>query len=326
MDSGSRQAFDDLPALVDLLWRRRKLLVVVAAACGVLGAAFSFLIPPAYTAKVSLLPQRQTKAAELIGQFTGQSASAYGAVSFEELYARIVKSDRVLDEAIARRWVTRAHPDSVTLFQFFGIRANGPDPRQDPAAVYRLKQALRTRVVEFTREKASGYMELRVTIGRDPQLAAALANFLVERLDAYNRLFRKAKASEQRTFVANRLEVVSGELTTAEKALAEYVSRNRAYASSPETRRLYDELAREVGAQTTVWTELRRQLELARIDENRELVSVDVLDRALPPTLRSRPHRSQFLVLGGFLGLVGAMAWVLARQQWRAWRTFGGAA
>jgi uncharacterized protein involved in exopolysaccharide biosynthesis len=67
---------------------------------------------------------------------------------------------------------------------------------------------------------------------------------------------------------------------------------------------MYDELEREVQAQTSVWIELRRQLELAKIDVNKEMNSINVLDIASVPTKKSGPNRTFRVAVGFVVGFV----------------------
>ena len=89
--------------------------------------------------------------------------------------------------------------------------------------------------------------------------------------------------------------------------LASFVETNRLYSDSPMLTRRFNDLSREVEAQTAVWVELRRQLEVAKIDENKTINTVDVLDRASPPVKKAGPARGQYGVIGAFLGFVASL-------------------
>jgi len=172
--------------------------------------------------------------------------------------------------------------------------------------------------LSFSRERLTGYMTLRVTIPKDPELAATLANFLAAALDEYNRDFHVDKAAEQRTFIEGRLEQVEQDLRASEADVTRFVQNNRAYQSSPTLMQKHGELQREVSAQTSIWVELRRQLELAKIDENKELVSIFILDDAAVPVKPSAPRRLVISCLALFFGGAFAVLLVLVREQLRS--------
>jgi uncharacterized protein involved in exopolysaccharide biosynthesis len=90
-----------------------------------------------------------------------------------------------------------------------------------------------------------------------------------------------------------------------------------ALADVPEVALMYIRLKRAVEVQTTVYTMLVSEYEKARIEEARDTPVVQVLDTAAPPSLRSRPKR-KFFVLVGFLA---GMAWTAGIAVFStAWR------
>ncbi len=157
-------------------------------------------------------------------------------------------------------------------------------------------------------------MKLKVSTPHDPYLAAKMANFLVDHLDIYNRSFRNTKAKQQGEYIAGRLAVVAAELKGAEDDLAGFESHNRGYRESPSLQRKHQALEREVQASSTTWIELRRQLELARVDQNKQSAVVDVLDRAVAPMQRSRPNRVFIVFFSGFIAFFAFCSLVFIRS------------
>ena len=89
-----------------------------------------------------------------------------------------------------------------------------------------------TRHTKFKLTEA-GTIEISIE-DRDPKLAAAMANEYVERLDRFNREVRMTKGRRTREFLSLRLAEVKVELEAAEQALANYESKHRSPALSPE--------------------------------------------------------------------------------------------
>ncbi len=243
-----------------------------------------------------------------------------GRSSYEGLYQEILRSDRILDQLLDRNWNSLNLGSEASLYAIFDLTEPTGDTPESRLSKFHMKQLLRNKVIVFHRSKLNGYMKLKVTIPEDPPLAAELANFLVKRLDEHNVQARTGKAGQQREFIGTRLESVEVELASAESNLTNFLKSNRKYSSSPVLVQQHGELARQVQALTSIWTELRRQLELARIDEQKESVSVDVLDYATIPVFRSKPDRISIILLGTLFGLMLGSFAVLMRQQWRIWR------
>ena len=104
-------------------------------------------------------------------------------------------------------------------------------------------------------------------------------------------------------FISERLSIVKKELEKTELELKDFKERNRGYEDSPELFMIYSQLFREVEAKKQVYLTLQQQLELARIEEVKQSPILHVLDHAVPPTKKSSPNRSFFLVSSFFLGL-----------------------
>ena len=170
-----------------------------------------------------------------------------------------------------------------------------------------MKGILRRDVVSFARDKMTGFMEIRVTIPDDPAFAAALANRLADGLEDYNRRVRVARESDHRRYIESRLAVISDSLHVARSAVVDFETENRRYGSSPELRARHQDLQRDVDAQSALWVELKRQVELARIEENRNKNTLTVLDRAHIPSSRAGPGLSLYASVGASLGFFGTL-------------------
>jgi uncharacterized protein involved in exopolysaccharide biosynthesis len=69
-------------------------------------------------------------------------------------------------------------------------------------------------------------------------------------------------------------------------------------------------MVRDVKIQEQVFSLLSAQYEEARINEARDIPTVEVLDPAIPPEGRAWPRRGLLVGIGGVLSLCGALAWI----------------
>ena len=306
-----------MPELLTLLlagWRQRRFLLLVTGLVLAVTVVYSFWIAPVYTAQVTILPEVGSSPEGLLGNLASIVGPAVGGEgSFELLYGQILKSDRILDQAITRDWRHADFPEPVSLYRIFGVDPPaGPD---SALAADALKQILRSTVIYFRKDKANGYMVLKISAPRDGAFAADLANFLVERLDQFNRESQSKIATEHHAFVSARLAEVETSLRQSEEELTAFQKNNRAYTASPDLMQRYGEINREVQAHTTIWVELRRQVELAAIEMYKQQSSVNVLDRATPPVTKSKPRRPLYWAAGLLIGFALAVALAFVRQQ-----------
>ncbi|MBK9303876.1 MAG: hypothetical protein IPM94_08330 [bacterium] len=288
--------------------RRWKLVVAVVAGCLALAALLSLLMTPVYEATVTVLPRSDGARLGLLGSlFEVPGLSAGSGAGNEMLYAKILVSDDVLSSVIDRTWSYRGSPAPVTLYEVFGIDRRPGDAGHEGRARAKLTAKLRDGVVGMVRDKATGFMIVRVRAPRDPALAADMANALVDRLDRFNIGASTSKAGRQLRFLEERLTAVREELSAAEDALVEFVESNRAFRDSPLLNQRYQRLQREAEATNAVWVELRRQVELTRLEEQRDLTTLDVLDRAAAPLDPIMPDLELNLLVATCLGFVIAL-------------------
>ena len=90
-----------------------------------------------------------------------------------------------------------------------------------------------------------------------------------------------------------------------------------ALADVPDVALKYIRLKRAVEVQTTVYTMLVSEYEKARIEEARDTPVVQVLDTAAPPTIRSRPKRKLFVLVGFLAGMAWSSCVAMFSTAWR---------
>ncbi|MBE0566955.1 MAG: hypothetical protein IH621_13425 [Krumholzibacteria bacterium] len=302
-------------------WRLLALAVLAGAAIGV---AIALISPPVYEATVTILPGEQGPEPGIFGAVAAMTGlSLQGATSYEEIYGRILVSDWLLDQLLARSWPagsgTGTGADSLTLHELVGLDPPGGEGASR-IADEKAKRRLRNSVLGFFRDTKSGFMILSVKLERQPVAAAALANHCAGLLDVFNRQVRSSKAKDHRIFCEVSLADVAEELKALEQDLTAFLEENRTYASSPALLQQFGRLQREVEAQTTVWVELRKQYELARLEENKSSISIDVLDEASVPLRPVAPRRAFLVVvwafLGGVVGVVVAFYRLVVRRRY----------
>ena len=297
------------------LWHRKWWIILYSGVGLLLGLILSLLIAPVYRANVTLLPQRdQASGGSFLNQLSGViGISMQENGSLEDQFGQILHSDQILDSLLSREWHTDRQLEPITLYSALGIDT-GSSSRDSLRARSTALKRLRRSIISFRRDKLSGFMEVGVEFPRDPALAKEMANQLANALDDFLVTHHTSRATRQRTFIAARLDTVTNELVEAERQLASFINANRSYQSSPELLRRYQELERRVSAKNVVWVELSRQLEMARIDENRRQVRIDILDSADMPTRPFRPRKLVYCLTGLVIGLLVGLLVALHRK------------
>ena len=137
-----------------------------------------------------------------------------------------------------------------------------------------------------------------------PELSASLANEILNQMEIFFSYRLKTVATSQRLMIEDRLKDIADSLKITEDNLLQFNESNRNTNSSPKLIILQLRLAREVEINSTLYIELTRQLEVAKISELQYKPILNILEEAVPPLVRSSPHRKKIILIflmGGFV-------------------------
>jgi uncharacterized protein involved in exopolysaccharide biosynthesis len=76
----------------------------------------------------------------------------------------------------------------------------------------------------------------------------------------------------------------------------------------------YVRKVRELKIQEAIFEQLSKQYELAKINENKESSSVQVIDEAVAPLKKSKPRRSIIVLLSTFVAFLGSIVFVFVQE------------
>lgn len=280
--------------LLTPLIRRWRLIAGLALAGAVLAAVVLLIQRPVYTGKATFTPETsQTLSlagglaglAGLAGQFGIAAPSSSVSPDF---FARVLHSREILratlqaefpDPASDRRGSRRA------LLDILHVKGKTPEERLQEGTRQLEKRT------EAEIDRRTGVLTLAVEMP-SPELAAAVANLMVEQLNRFNLERRQSQSREERRFSGDRLATAERELRAAEQAHLAFLQRNRVFSESPLLNFEANRLSREVQLKQEVFLTLTKSYEQARISEVRDTPVLTVIDSAVPPIQRTRPRRT----------------------------------
>jgi len=351
-DAESKDLLDLALPLVEHRW----LLVIGPLVAGLVALGITFVTPPTYTAKTTILPPQQQSNAALalanIGSLAGIAGAAAGIKSPAEQYTALMRSATLQDRLV----------DRFKLMEVYNAKY------REEARQKLLKKA------RILVGKKDGLISVEVD-DEDPKRAAELANAHVEELRRLASGLALSEAQQRRAFFENQLNQTRARLTEAQRALqasgfdagalraepkaaAEGYAALRAEATAAEVklqtlRRSLADNATEVQQQQALLAALRaqlaraestgenkdgpdyigryrefkyqetlfdlfaRQYELARADEAREGALIQVVDPATPPERRTRPKRVLTLLVASLTAFGALAGLVIAWSSWK---------
>ena len=292
------------------VWAERKRIVIISFIVGLLTLGVNFLLPKYYKANAIILPDTDKNKLSSMSSLAGLASLAgvnvpSGDVS--RLYPVILMSESVLSEVIERRYATDRFKDSVNLIQYMELDEGSPAKDLNEALI-KLKSLM---VVGFDAKTSVVTASVEM---REPRLAAEVLNEALTELDLFLREKKTTGATEQRKWIESRLVQVNGELRSAEEALKNFREKNRRVTDSPQLVLEQERLAREVQVKGTIDLELRKQAEIAKIDEIKQITTINVLDEGREPVKKERPKRGTNALIGFLLAFVGTSGFIAVRS------------
>ncbi|MEW6512337.1 MAG: Wzz/FepE/Etk N-terminal domain-containing protein [Bacteroidota bacterium] len=284
------------------IWKERKRVAIIAVAVGLVTLGVNFLLPLYYKATAVILPETDKTKLGMMSQFAGLASLAGVNVpsgDVARLYPVMLTSESVLTNVIRHRYASERFKDSVDLIQYFKLDEGSPAKDMDEA----LKTLKGLMSVSFDNKTSV------VTVGlemREPELAAEVLNTILSELDNLLREKKMSSASEQRKWIESRLVQVEQELREAEERLKGFRERNRRVGDSPQLMLQQERLLRDVQIKGTIDVELKKQAELAKIEEIKQVTTINVLDEARAPVRKEHPKRATNAAIAFLLALLGA--------------------
>ena len=157
---------------------------------------------------------------------------------------------------------------------------------------------------------------LNVTVTMpEAQLSADVANNLVKSLDRYIRTQRKSNATEQSFYLEKRTQQIKDSLNIAENMLKNFREDNRITSQSPNLLLEQSRLMRNVEILQTVYVELTKQLEIAKIDEIKDAPVLNVKEFAKSPVKKAGPRRTIWLIVIMFFSVLITSAYFLYKNE-----------
>ena len=257
-----------------------------------------FLVSLYYESTVTILPEYGNKNTSL-GQLNDLAALAgvkVGESTPTEIYQVLITSESVLEPVIYKKYSTDEYKDSVDLIQYFDIKPDNslpPDLRHRKMFIKAYDKLCKNNL-STDLDRGTKILNIKVRM-LESDLSAIVANNIVESLDHYIRTKRKSYATEQRFYIQKRLAQVKDSLSSAENNLKNFREDNRLVAS-PALLLEQGRLLRNVDILQTVYIELNKQLEIAKIDEIKETPVLNVKELAKDPIIKAGPKRGIIFV------------------------------
>ena len=300
--------------IISLLWQSRKFIGIVTGTVTVLAIIISLIIPESFKSTAVLLPDIDKSKLGSTGSGLSSLAAMAGVnlsgdVSVVRLYPIILKSESVLQNVIYAKYKTKEFPDSVNLIRYWEIKEKNPE-REYEVTLIKLRDGL-----DVGMDLKTGVLTMSIET-EEPQLSADILNKTICVADNFIRTQRNTNASEQRKWIEARLVEVHVDLSKAEDSLKVFREKNRIVIGSPQLMLDQERLIRDVQINSTMYVELKRQYELAKIEEIRTTPIINVMDYGRAAAKKEGPKRAIITLISLILAFVGSGSYLLIEHAY----------
>ncbi len=303
----------DWSEVFSVIWQSKRSIGYVVGGVTLLALVISLILPGSYKSTTILLPDTERGKMAAFGGLSDLASLAgvnTGEVSLAKLYPTIINSEAVLKNVIYAEYQTKAFVEQVDLIKCWGIEGKTPEGKYEAAL-----GALRGQI-GVTIDVKTNVVTISIETG-EPQLSADVVNNVTAALDNFIRTKKNTSAGEQRRFIEGRLVEVKSDLEKAENALKDFREKNRQISGSPQLLLEQERLIRDVQINTTIYTELKKQYEIVKIEEIKNIPIINVMDPARAAANREKPQRRKIVLVSFFLSVVLATGYVVAVDRYK---------
>ena len=156
------------------------------------------------------------------------------------------------------------------------------------------------------REEISGLITVTVLM-EDPNLASDIANYIAEYVKNFISFEQKREATRNRMFVEKQMKDSKIQTEKSEDTLTEFQKAHPLRLDTPSLQMMRDRLESTIEENRAVYITLRQQFEIAKIDEAKEKLLINILDTAEPAVKKAKPKRTLIVLLSLLAGIILAI-------------------
>ena len=288
-----------------ILKKRIKLIIVITLLSISFAIVYLFFIAqPVYLTTAKLLPTGEDNSLSNIQGLASQFGLALpfqsgSNLSFSDIYPEIVKSRQLTGIVLEKKFNTRKFGQNQLLKNILS-RQYRLDKYDVDERFKRSSEILQDNI-KVSKARLTSIVTLEVR-GLEPEFAVDLANTIISESDKLQREFKTHQISDKRSFIEERIKDVKKDLENAQEALKEFREKNRQVQYSPALLLEEERLTTEMDVKKEIFSTLKQQFELAKIEEVEDGATVQILDRPVAPYEQSSPKTFLSIFLSIFIG------------------------
>jgi len=320
----------DLKLIFDLLNHNKFFILKISSVFTALGIVYALTATIYFQSFISLYPVGDLgQSGGMIGNFQGLAKSfGIGSPGTATTYniPDIINSRRLKKDIILRNWVSSKYPDDINLIEYWKI--DQPSFFNPRAWIKGLTSKINNKnsdLDNFTheailklddligvKEEISGLITVTVLM-EEPKIAADIANYIADFVKNFISSEQNREAKRNLIFVKEQKDQAKISLIDSEEKKVEFKKLNQ-QPNTPEEIMDFERLENLIIENRAVYTTLRQQYEIAKIDEAKEKLLVNILDYAEPAVEKLKPKRTFIVILSSLIGLLLSISYVVSKE------------
>jgi uncharacterized protein involved in exopolysaccharide biosynthesis len=324
-------------AFFQVLWKEKILLSFITLLFTAAGAFYAFTAQEEFVSEGKILPEISGGGAS---SSLGGLANLVGIGGFElglknntdairpDLYPDVIKSTQYFMELMGQKVITKTNKEQTFEEFYHTILEEGEKPEQKEIQKFPVKENgflvlnrlnedrikdLKERI-QAAIDKKSGMITISVKMP-DPVVAAQVARFSMNYLTEYVSNYRTEKSKKEVDFLGQKVAAARGKYYTNQVQKAQYGDQFQLGTMRLQSADIQRErLESEYKMSSSVYNELLKKYEEAKIKLNQETPVFKVLEPPAAPTQKSEPKKSIILFASLLLGFILAIMVALIRR------------
>jgi len=314
-ENNNAKDYIDLGEILQMLIKRRKIIFLTPFVFSIIAIIYSIMATPQYESTTKVIYE-STNSGGMSSQLGALAAMAgMGSSSGSNIsdYLSDILYSKDFLEPILKINFKIYENDTIkkNLMDFWKMEVDTTVPHGKRIVAQKAVNILKDKFT-YTVDKKTSIIKI-ITTEETPYLAYQLNNTIIKRLNHIILTKLNKKAVENREFIEKGLKESKKALNKSEDRLKKFKEKN-IISISPKLLLEQQRLIREIEVDQKVYLTLRQQYEMAKIDEQKDIPVITVVEKADIPYLKSAPQKKKIVIISGLGGIFFGMFFVFVLE------------
>ena len=321
----------NLAAILDIIKLEKIFILKLTLFFTMIGLIYSLLATLYFRSTISMYPAGElSQSSGVLGEFQGLAKTfGMGSLGPAPTYniPDIINSRRLKKDIVQKIWKTQNFPEGSNLVTFWELdKPKFFSPKKwiskflpkgnfiaDSNAKLIHEAILDLDDLITVREEISGLITVSIMM-QDPTLAANIANYIANYVKDFISYEQHREAQRNRKFVEDQKSDAKIQFELSEELLTSFRKKHPIPRDTPELQMQRSRLESGIEENRAVYITIRQQYEIAKIEEAKEKLLINILDIAEPAIKKDKPKRTLIVLLSLFGGFMVSIPIALFRD------------